>query len=178
MNSIKKILKYTFFILISIIIVGNTFIRVSDRFDDYSYGIFENIFFGKSFFEYIEVYYKSENLIKWENVSEGSNKIAEILRKNGRSICEDIELDSLRKDVGTYSKKLYLEAENTNLEYLKESNEMLPYVFSSRLKLALKLWSEGLEEKNCDKVYAGIENYNEFLLWIQSKNRDDFKTLK
>lgn len=164
--------------MLTIIILGNSFIRVSGRFDRYDYGIFESIFFNKSFFEFFEPYFKSKDLIKWENVSEGSRKIAEILRNNGRSICEDTKLDSLRKDTGAFSKKIYLEAENINLEYLKSSNETLPYVFSSKLTLALKLWSEGLEEKDCGKVYYGIENYNDFLIWIQSKNTDDFKTLK
>ncbi len=175
----KKTLKITVGILVTaliILFVGNNAIRVAKTSGD-SIGIFEEMFFGKSIYSYLQPPW-SENYQQWNNASEGGEIIADMITKYGISLIEDKELESIRLKAIEISNSAYLDAKKIDLEYLRKSNIELPEMFSNKMIKALKLWTEGLDEKNADKISKGIQYYNEFLLWIQSKNRDDFSPMR
>ena len=174
----KKILQKIPIILISIIViilVGNSLIRVSDSENDI--GIFEEIFFGKSIFSFLQPPW-SENYKRWDNASKGSDNVADVIAKYGKSLVDSDDLDNIRLETAKISNSAYQDAKNIDLEYLKKSNDDLPEMFSTKLTKALEFWTEGLNEKDNNKMLKGNQHYNEFLQWMQSKNREDFNGLR
>ncbi len=163
-------------IIMVIIFVGNSMFRVISIESGNEHGIFEEIIFGRSIVSFLQPQY-SENFKKWENAIDGSAKIANTLNKYGTALTEDEKLDSIRKETLQTSQSAYQDAKEIDLEYLKESNEQLPEMFSEKLTKALRLWSEGLASKDITIIVEGNENYNEFLEWTQTTDRDDFKEL-
>jgi hypothetical protein len=175
----KKILKIIVVLLVTtliILFVGNNAIRVAKNSGE-SIGIFEEMFLGKSIYSYLQAPW-SENYQQWNTATEGGKIIADMITKYGISLIEDEALESIRLKAIEVSNSAYLNAKQIDLEYLRKSNIELPEMFSTKMIKALKLWGEGLDEKNADKILKGNQYYNEFLLWIQSKNRDDFNPMR
>lgn len=162
-------------IIVIIIIAGNSFIRVSS--DENDIGIFEELFFGKSVFSFFQPPW-SENYKLWDNSAEKSKTIADLIAKHGEAIINNEELENTRSEALELSSSAYLDASNIDLDYLKKSNDELPEMFSTKLTNALKMWSEGLEEKDYSKIEQGNKFYNDFFQWIQSKEKNDFKSLR
>lgn len=175
MKKVSQTIFTTIILVLVIILIGNFLIRVSSSEEDV--GIFEEMFFGKSIFSFLQPPW-SENYILWDNVGEGSKTIAHIITKHRSALVDNEELESIRLEAVKISNSAYLDAKNIDLEYLKKSNDELPEMFSTKLTNALKLWSEGLSEKDNNKIIEGNQFYNEFLQWMQSKNRDDFNSLR
>jgi hypothetical protein len=63
-------------------------------------------------------------------------------------------------------------------EYLAASHPDLPEAYSQNFIAAMAAFSAGLEKKDEALIADGVHRYNEFLRWIQSKRRDDFKPLR
>jgi hypothetical protein len=162
-------------IILIIIFIGNFIIRVSDGENDI--GIFEEIFLGRSVFSFLQPPW-SENYKLWDEASKKSNLIADIINKHGSALVDNEELENIRLEALEISSSAYLDASSVDLEYLKKSNNELPEMFSTKLTNALKLWSEGLKEKDYNKIVEGTQFYNDFLQWIQSKERDYFNGLR
>lgn len=175
MKKVLKTISTTIIAILIIILIGNSIIRVSGPEEDI--GIFEEIFFGKSIFSFLQPPW-SENYSRWDNASKGSNIIADMIAKYGSELVDNEELENIRLEALGISNSAYLDAKNIDLEYLKKSNDELPEMFSTKLTDALKLWSEGLNEKDNNKIIEGNHSYNEFIQWIQSKNRDDFNSMR
>lgn len=162
--------------ILAIILVGNSLIRVSDG-SGKGIGIFEEIFLGKSIYSFLQPPW-SENYLRWNKATEGSKIIAEMIAKHGKSLIENEEIENIRLEAVEIANSAYLDAKNIDLEYLRKSNDELPEMFSTKLTYALQLWSEGLKEKDNNKIIMGIQFYNEFLQWIQSRDRDDFNRMR
>jgi len=173
MKKIFRIISITVILILIIIFVGNSIIRVSDGSGE-DIGIIEEIFFGKSIYSFLQPPW-SEDYMRWDKATEKSRIIADMIAKHGKDL---INLESIRLEAVEISNSAYLDAETIDLEYLRKSNDELPEMFSSKLTYALKLWSEGLKEKDNNKIIKGNQFYNEFLQWMQSKDRDDFNRMR
>lgn len=162
-------------VVLVVFFIGNQCVRVSDGSGE-SYGIFEQLLLDNVYTIMRPPW--SENYKRWNAAIKGSQEIADLINRYGKSIIEDDRLDEKRLQAAETSKKAYKFAKNVDLEYLRKSNQELPEMFSKHLTNALCQWSEGLAEKNGDKILEGIQSYNNYLQWIQSKGKNDFKPLR
>lgn len=91
---------------------------------------------------------------------------------------EDPELEEDRVRAESVSSAAFQAANAISKDYLHESNPDLPRVYFAHFVPALDSWRQGLSERNGDLMEKGVLDYNEFILWMQSKDRSDFKPLR
>jgi len=119
--------------------------------------------------------WSSENFNRWNESSRLSELVSSVLISIGPDLLEDPSLESERMKTAKLSRAAYESANQIPAEYLRASNPELPEQYVLLFAPSMKLWAEGLEERNLEKVLDGIDHYNAFVLWIKSKNRSDFK---
>lgn len=176
----KKILKIfgTFIIVvISLLFIANNFIRVSDGFGD-SIGIIEDLTFGKSLFQMVLPPW-SENFKRWDSSSKASKVIGGLLRKYGaQRLLSEPGLKKQKEMAKELSATAYQNASLVPKEYLKQSNGELPTVYFKYFVPAMKHWQKGFLHNSEEDIQSGSIEYNNFLLWMQSKGRNDFKPFR
>jgi len=158
------------------IFAANSLIRVSDG-SGASWGIVEEKVFGKNIVSFLEPPW-SDNYRRWELANQTSAEIAELIQNHGQEIFTDPTLEEKRLLSTDNLKVAYLAAKEIDLEYLETSNTQLPMMYSGYFVEALSMWHEGFSSKNPQKVAEGTSSYNEFLLWMQSQDKSEFKPLR
>jgi tRNA U34 5-methylaminomethyl-2-thiouridine-forming methyltransferase MnmC len=121
---------------------------------------------------------RSENYRRWELANQTSLQIASLITTYGQNVLTDPNLKQERIHAAQKMELAYNAAKSIEADYLRESNAQLPEMYSRHFVKALKLWKEGFSEMSIEKTAYGNSLYNEFLLWIQSQNRDEFKPIR
>lgn len=162
--------------LLIIAVVMNSLIRVSDN--SGTIGIVEDKLWGYSIWDFFEPPY-SDNYKRWKSATDASEKVADLLEKFGSdALTLNSDFESHRQDAIMWSKIAYEDASTISEEYLNKSNEDLASKYSEYFVKAVDAWKTGLSTKNTSLVNIGIEDYNNFLTWMHSKSRDDFKSMR
>jgi len=159
-----------------VVFVANSLIRVSDG-SGASWGIVEEKLFGKSIVSLLEPPW-SDNYKRWELANQTSSEIAGLIQKHGQKILTDPTLEEARLEAADNLQVAHLAAKEIDPEYLESSNNQLPVIYSEYFIEALSMWHEGFLTKDPEKIAEGISSYNEFLIWMQSQDRSDFKPLR
>ena len=154
----------------------NYFVRVSDGRS--SYGIVEEWLLHRSATSAFSRSLKSKNLKRYEDSSSLSEQIAALLTSKGTRLLTDPSLESERTNAARMARTAHELASAIPEDYLAASNPDLARMYVRHFVAAMKLWSEGLAEGRQEMVASGIENYNAFIVWIQSKNRSDFEPMR
>ncbi|HRN49269.1 MAG TPA: hypothetical protein PKW69_14650 [Niabella sp.] len=163
-------------VLIVILFILNSFIRVSDT--SGSIGIIEDKLWGHSVWDFVKPPY-SENYKRWESASDASEKVADLLAKYGsEDLTLNDEFENYRQQAFEWSRIAYENASAIPEEYLKKSNEELADKYTEYFVKAVGAWKDGFSNKDIDLVEVGIESYNNFLTWMHSKSREDFKGIR
>jgi len=161
-----------------ILLIANAFIRISNDSGDRSHGVIEEMIFGRSAVSAFFRIFESENLKRWKDSNELSSRAASVIEKNGARLIYDSNLDKERKKTSQMAMRAYNLSNKIPKEYLRASNSELPQYFTEHFVVAMNLWAQGLEEQNQKIVANGVEHYNMFIQWIQSKRRDDFRRMR
>ncbi|MBI2928256.1 MAG: hypothetical protein HYY24_21515 [Verrucomicrobia bacterium] len=165
------------FVGIVVVLFGlNYFVRVSDGRS--SYGIVEEWLFHRSATSALSRSLKSENLKRYEDSSSLSEQIAALLTSKSTRLLTDPSLESERTNAARMARTAHELASAIPEDYLAASNPDLARMWDRHFVAAMRLWSEGLAEGRQEMVANGIEDYNAFLVWIQSKKRSDFKPMR
>jgi hypothetical protein len=176
----KKILKIfgTFIVvIIGLSFIANNLIRVSDGSGD-SIGIIENLIFGKPLSKMLLPPW-SENFKRWDSSSKASKVIGDLLQKYGvQRLFSDPGLKKQKEMAKELSATAYQNASLVSKEYLKQSNEELPAIYFKHFVPAMKHWQNGFLNNSEEDIQNGIIEYNNFLLRMQSKDRNNFKPLQ
>jgi hypothetical protein len=90
----------------------------------------------------------------------------------------DASLQTERLAAARMAKRAYELSTQIPSTYLASSNSDLPGVYRSCFVRAMELWKCGLEASNESLVAEGIARYNAFLIWMQSKERNDFNSIR
>ncbi len=154
----------------------NYFVRVSDGRN--SYGIVEEWLFHRSAMSALSRSLKSENLKRYEDSSKLSGQVAALLTSKGTGLLTDPSLESERANAVKMACTAHELASAIPEDYLATSSLDLARMWASHFVTAMRLWSEGLAQGRQEMVADGIKDYNAFLIWIQSKNRSDFKAMR
>jgi hypothetical protein len=154
----------------------NYVVRVSDG--NESHGLIEEKLFGESLGSRLIRLTKSENLQKWEEANQLSSKLVRVLRETGSDLVREPKQESDRLRAHAMAARAFAVSSSIPREFLAESNPDLPANYSKNFIGAMAAFAAGLEKKEESAVADGIEKYNAFLRWIQSKRREDFKPLR
>lgn len=101
-----------------------------------------------------------------------------MLTSKGTRLLTDPSLESERTNAVQMARTAHELASAIPEEYLAASSPDLARMWDRHFVTAMRLWSEGLAQSRQEMVADGIKNYNAFLVWIQSKNRSDFKAMR
>lgn len=175
----NKTIKSVLAILISIfalLFLINNFVIVSDGHK--SYGYIEDLLFKKPIKEKFDALFFSKNYLLWKDVNDRAFRVADLLMEHGENIVEDIQLDNKRIQAIDSLDTALQKCELIPDDYIRNSNPELLLEYRSHFQNALRLWYEGLQKKDSETILNGIREYNIFLTWIQSSNRNDFKNMK
>jgi len=160
-------------ILLSAAFVANTFIRVSTP--ERSWGIIENVLWGKPFLE-LFVPQPSDNLKRWKAAVESSEKVVNIIQKYGvNNLLAKPELAKQLEIAQQESENAYMNSNAIPRNYLAESNQELPQAFFSDFVDAMDYWRRGFAGKNKALLDEGRTHYNSYIIWINSKDRNELK---
>jgi hypothetical protein len=165
---------------IGILIVGalmaNQCIRVSDSKKDW--GIVENLILGRPFMEIFAPPW-SDNYKHWDAASNAGRVVADLIQKYGiADLAHNPDLTKERQLAQSKSEEAYINAAAIPKEYLAKSNPDLPKVYFESFVPAMDLLNRGFEEENLQMLKQGVSAYNDFLIWIQSRERSEFKPLR
>jgi len=163
--------------LLVLLLMANEFIRVTYS-SDKSIGVVEQYLFGRPVMDMFTPPW-SENYKRWDAASKASSMVADLIKKYG---VEELTISPKLQEQRTQAEQLSKVAfENSNAiskEYLANSNADLEVAYSSHFVPAMDLWQRGLSSKSLQLVQQGISEYNSFLIWIQSRKRSDFKSMR
>ena len=163
-------------VLIVVLFILNSFIRVSDS--SGSIGIIEDKLWGHSIWDFVKPPY-SENYKRWKSASDASEKVADLLEKFGsEDLTLNNEFENHRQEAIKWSKIAYEKASAIPEEYLKKGNEELASKYTEYFVKAVGAWKNGFSSKDINLVKIGIEDYNNFLTWMHSKSKEDFKGMR
>ena len=162
---------------IGVLAIGaNTFVRVAD--DGDGHGIVEELFLGQSIGDAISDRLSSKDLRLWEEAASLSDDVADLVLEHGHTLVDDPAKDDLRQGAAAMSRRAFEASRSISTSYLAESNPELPQRYKTDFVQAMRLWSDGFVRSDKDVLKRGTEHYNSFLLWMQSKSREDFKTMR
>ncbi|MBU1105577.1 MAG: hypothetical protein KKB51_02830 [Candidatus Riflebacteria bacterium] len=119
----------------------------------------------------------SDNLQLHDEVNDISDKIMNFLQNNAQGIFLP-ETKKERERLIVLGKKACENIKQIPDEYLSKSNAEYPEMWKTYLGGSIRLIVEGFENIDIEKIKEGTGLYNQFILWIQSKDRDDFKKLR
>lgn len=173
---IIKMITSGLFVIVLALLGINYLFRVSDGRD--SHGILEECLFRQSAGSALSRSLKSENLRRWEDSCRLSESIAAVLTSKGVGLLTDASLESERIKTARMARTAHELANSIEEDYLAASNPELAGMYARHFIAALKLWDEGLANGQQETVASGTEHYNAFILWMQSKNRSDFKSMR
>jgi len=179
MKPLTRISKALASVLVGIVVLLfglNYFVRVSDGRS--SYGVIEEWLFAQSATFALSRSLKSENLKRYEDSSSLSQQVVALLTSKGTRLLTDPSLESERANATKMARTAQELASAIPEDYLAASNPDLAQMWTRHFVTAMRLWSEGLAEGRQERVVDGIKDYNVFLVWIQSKNRSDFKAMR
>jgi hypothetical protein len=120
----------------------------------------------------------SENYLLWKDVNDRAFRVSDLLMENGKNIVVDDQLDNKRIEAINTLETALQKCDIIPNEYIKNSNPELLIKYRSHFQNALRLWHKGLQNKDSEEILKGIREYNIFLTWIQSTNRNDIKNMK
>ena len=175
----KTIIKSTITIsigLFAILFLVNYFARVSDGYK--SYGYIEDLLFGRPIKETFDRIFFAKNYLLWNDVNDRAFRVADLLMEYGKNIVDDRQLDNKRIEAINSLETALQKCELIQDEYIKNSNPELLTKYRSHFQRALRLWHEGLQNKDSETILKGIREYNIFITWMQSSDRNSFKNMK
>lgn len=165
--------------LVAVIIAAfgvNHLVRVSDG--DESHGLLEEKLFGESIGARMIKLTQSENLQRWEEAIRLSEKLVRIVREGKSALLVDPQLDGARLRAHALATRAFTVSSSIPREYLAASHPDLPVAYSENFTAAMAAFSSGLDKRDAALMAQGVERYNAFLRWMQSKRREDFKPLR
>ena len=174
----KKKKKLTLAIFIGILVIlflVNYLVRVSDGAK--SYGYMEDMLFRSPIKEFFNKIFFSKNYLLWNEVNERAFRVADLFTVYGKNIIDDGQFENIRIEAINSLEIAMQKCELIQDEYIKNSNPELLTKYRSHFQNALRLWHEGLKIKDSETVLEGIGEYNIFLTWMQSSDRNAFKTM-
>jgi len=176
-EKIAQIVKYFFYAIFGLLIISISFCRVSDGKNSYSY--LESLLFGRSIGSVISRSFHSNSLNNWQDAADLSDRVAQHLIEQGPELVNDPKSDKLRKRLAATARRAFELSNEIPTEFLAESNPELPKYFRDHFVVAMDMWADGLNNSDPALIQKGIEHYNSFLIWIQSKTgEDDFKKMR
>lgn len=110
----------------------------------------------------------------WERAADASSQVADAVTEFGTQIAEDPEYHTEREDALQSASIAYTSASSVSQSYLTGSNDSLAIMYPRFFVTAMSFWKVGLESHNPSMISKGIDNYNTFLVWMQSHKREDF----
>lgn len=169
-----------FFMGIGIVIVitfmANNLFRVSTPEKDW--GIIEHWVLGRPL---IELFFPpwSENYKHWDAASKASSDVADLILEHGiGSLIHDPNLAKERQLAERKSEEALNNATAIPEDYLAQSNPHLPKAYFESFVPAMDSLDRGFGEGDPQMVKQGVSAYNDFLIWMQSHERSDFKPLR
>lgn len=88
------------------------------------------------------------------------------------------DLAEQRTQAEQMSKFAFEKASAVSRAYLADSNADLPNTYFEHFVPAMDLWWRGLTDRNPTRVQQGVSHYNAVLVWMQSRDRSDFKPMR
>ena len=177
MKRILKGLAIAIVALVVLVFVLNSFVRVSYS-PTRSIGLFEKLLFGRPMEEVLAPPW-SEDYKRWDSASKASAVVADLLRRFGAqdlTLREDLAEQRMQAE---HMSKLALEkARAVSRAYLADSNTDLPDAYFEHFVPAMESWRHGFADRDPTRVQEGVSQYNAFLVWMQSRNRSDFKPIR
>lgn len=174
-NKIKSILTISIGLLVILFLV-NYFVRISDGYK--SYGYIEELLFKKPIKDVLDRIFFSENLLLWNEVNDRAFYVVDLLMVNGKNIVDDRQLENKRIEAINSLETALKKCELIQDEFIKNSNPELLKKYRSHFQAALFLWHDGLLNRDSETILKGNKEYNTYLAWIQSSDRNDFNKMK
>ena len=155
----------------------NFFVRFQATGAD-SHGIVEHMIFGSSARAAFGRMLHSEEFIRYDDAARLSAQLLDLLQEHGVGLASDPGLKAERQRAAILARAAYVSARAVPDGYLAGSNPELPTQYKDHFAESMRLLAEGLENSARARVSEGIDQYNNFLLWIQARSRSDFKSLQ
>ena len=160
-----------------ILLVSVNFIfRVSDY--NGSHGYIEELLFSGPIKGKLDKWFRSENFILYNDVNKSVFFVHDIIRQYGSNLVYAEHLEKQRvKAINALNSSIINITKISDI-WLFESNPQLPIMYRNHFQESLLALKYAFVNKDKIKFHHGLKEYNKFLSWIQSKNRDDFENLK
>jgi hypothetical protein len=167
-------------VAIGIVLFGaftvNSCIRVSDSKKDW--GIVENLIWGRPFWELLLPPW-SDDYKRWDAASKAVRVVTDIVQRYGiGDLALNPDLTKKRQLAQSKSEEAYTNAAAISPKYLANSNPDLPIMYFESFVPAMDLLNRGFKEGNVQMLKQGVSAYNDFLIWMQSHDQNEFKPLK
>ncbi len=163
-------------IVIMVAFIANQLVRVSESEKDC--GIVEHWILGRPLMDILTPPW-SDNYKHWDASSNAGRIVADLIQKHGiADLTHNPDLRKERELAQRKSKEAGEHAAAIPKEYLARSNPGLPKVYFESFVPAMDLLNRGFREENLQMVKQGVSGYNAFLIWIQSRERSEFKPLR
>jgi hypothetical protein len=154
----------------------NQFFRISTPEKDW--GIVEHWILGRPLMDIFAPPW-SDNYKHWDAASKAGRVVADIIQKNG--IADLIHNPALMKErelAQRKSEEAYKHAAAIPQEYLAKNNPDLPKVYFESFVPAMDFLNRGFSTGNLQMAKQGVSAYNDFLVWVQSRDRSEFKPMR
>lgn len=176
MNKVAKVIGGVLLSTIVLLFAANHFIRVAS--DGKSWGIVEEFIFGRPLTDALAPPW-SEEFKKWDSATKASHTVAELIHKHGiEELTTSAKLTEERELAAGASALAYSNSVAIPRAYLEASNPDLPEMYFRHFVPAMDSFRQGFNQQDVDHVRRGVSDYNAFLLWMQSKKRSDFRSMR
>jgi hypothetical protein len=154
----------------------NNFFGISTAEKDW--GIVEHWILGRSLMDIFAPPW-SDNYRHWDAASKAGLIVADLIHKNGiADLAQNPDLIKERDLARRKSEEAYKHAAAIPQEYLAKSNPDLPKVYFESFVPAMDFLNRGFSAGNLQMAKQGVSAYNDFLVWVQSRDRSEFKPLR
>jgi len=163
-------------IVLMVAFVANQLFRISTSEKDW--GIVEHWILGRPLMDIFAPPW-SDNYKHWDAASKAGRVVADLVQKHGiADLIHNPDLLEERELAQRKSEEAYKHAAAIPKEYLARSNPDLPKVYFESFVPAMDFLNRGFCEGNLQMLEQGISAYNDFLVWMQSRERSEFKPLR
>jgi hypothetical protein len=171
-----KVIGYIFLVIIVLLFTANHFIRVAS--DGKSWGIVEEFIFGRPLTDVLAPPW-SEEFKKWDTAAKASQTVTDLIHKYGiEGLTTSEKLTEERNLAARASAIAYSNSVAIPRTYLEASNPNLPEMYFEYFVPAMDSLQQGFHLQDVNLVRRGVTNHNNFLLWMQSQKRSDFKDMR
>jgi hypothetical protein len=121
----------------------------------------------------------SKDFKRWDSAAKAGGSVADLLGRFGaKDLTTREDLAEQRTQAEHLSKVAFENASGISRAYLAASHPELPDAYFELFVPAMDAWRAGFAERNPVVVQQGVSHYNAFLVWMQSRDRSDFKPMR